>query len=83
MVALEAQANGLPVLASEGVLPSEGRINDNFRFYSLSEDVKSWAAQILNMSQNEARYTAEDIKENFRKAGFDIKTEAVKLQERL
>ena len=83
VVALEAQANGLPVLASEGVLPSEGRINDNFRFYSLSEDVKSWAAQILNMSQNEARYTAEDIKENFRKAGFDIKTEAVKLQERL
>ena len=83
VVGLETQANGVPVLASEKVVSENARIMDNFRFYSLSKSAKDWADQILDMRQNEARYTGTDITARFREAGFDIKTEATKMQERL
>ena len=37
VVALEAQANGVTVLASKGVITEELRMNDNFMFFSLDK----------------------------------------------
>ena len=48
-MALEAQANGLPVVASTGVT-EKAKINDNFRRLSLGEGVGKWAQVVCEMA---------------------------------
>ena len=45
---VEAQANGLPVVASSGVT-EEAKINDNFRRLSLDEGAEKWAQAVCEM----------------------------------
>jgi len=80
IAALEAQANGVPVLASDGVLPREICLNDNFHFCSLEKSAKKWADIVLEMKEKESRISADQIQEKFRDAGFDIRTESKRLQ---
>ena len=80
--AMEAQANGVPVLASKGVIPDEVRINDNFSFFDLDRGAEAWSEKIAEMTRLE-REAFDAIKARFQAKGYDIKTEAKKLEELL
>jgi len=73
---LEAQANGVPILASANVIPTEVRINDNFTFMSLEKTAGEWAKTIQDKRKKARRCILEDIKEGFITKGYDISTEA-------
>ena len=83
IVALEAQANGVPTLASKGVIPEIIRINGNFTFYDLSLSAEEWAKKILEMYNCSQRERADIIGEKFKQHGFDIMYEAEKLEQLL
>ncbi len=80
VVALEAQANGVPVLASEGVITEEVRMNENFIFYSLEKSPVEWARKALDMKTCR-RPDRQTIRSNFVSRGYEIQTEAKKLEE--
>ncbi len=79
VVALEAQANSLPALASEGVIPKEVRMNDNFIFFNLDLGVIDWCRQIEKIGKMQ-RVSYEKVKSNFINGGYDIKNEVVKVE---
>ena len=81
VAALEAQANGVPMLASDGVIPKELKINSNFNFYSLDRSAADWADTLVSMDKKRA--DRSDIRNKFGEAGYDIKTEARRLEELL
>jgi glycosyltransferase involved in cell wall biosynthesis len=83
IAALEAQANGVPVLASKGVVPEQLRLNDNFHFFSLDNTAEEWAEEAIQIKGHGKRVPAGQIRANFQKAGFDISTEALKVQKML
>ena len=70
IVAIEAQAAGLPVVLSDGV-SKEAAVTNNVRVVSLRKTAKEWANQILSSKSIDT-----DIEEKIRKAGFDIKEQA-------
>ena len=76
---MEAQANGVPVLASKGVIPDEVRINENFVFFDLDRDAAAWSKRIEEMTHLD-RESFTEIKNHFQEKGFDIQTEAEKLE---
>ena len=71
VAAMEAQANGVPVLASEGVIPSEVKINGNFMFFPLSRSAEEWADQI-DILTAEGRPAQKEITAGFIRTGFEI-----------
>lgn len=84
VVALEAQANGLMTLASEGVISEEVWMNENFDFMSLSCGAKEWADRIMELRKGpQDRIPYEKVKRNFRRCGYDIAVEAGKMEEEL
>lgn len=83
IAALEAQANGVPVMASDKVIPREVKINDNFIFYSLDKPAKKWAEQIHKMRETYSRGDFNEIKRRFLLNGYEISTEASVLTQRL
>lgn len=75
MVLIEAQASGLPCLASTEV-PSIAKINNNFEFVDLHEDIKKWYESINKMlKMNEVRNDMKNVAN-----GYDIKIEAKKIE---
>ena len=70
--ALEAQANGLPVIASKGRVPKDVKINDNVYFYSLSKSTEEWAKFLNDTRLNSYRESKDNILRNFQKFGYDI-----------
>lgn len=82
IAALEAQANGLPVIASNGVIPTEVKINTNFVFCDLGKGADLWSSIIDKMRNNE-RLDYKTIKFNFEISGYDIRTEEKKLEKLL
>lgn len=76
VVCVEAQAAGLPVVASECV-PEAARITGLLRRFSLSQPPRRWAETILQSKQN-VRCGHEP---EFKCAGFDVADEAAWLQE--
>jgi glycosyltransferase involved in cell wall biosynthesis len=77
---LEAQANGVPVLAAEGVMPEAVQINNNFYFIELDCSAVKWARKISSMKKNVDRLELSEIKANFSKSGYDIDVEAKKIE---
>lgn len=78
MVAIEAQVNGLEVLASKQV-PFVANILNNMRFISLESDLTIWSNAINNcvkLSSNREK-NLDDMNER----GYNIKKEAKKLEE--
>lgn len=57
---IEAQANGLPVLASS-VLPEEAAITDRYKTYELSKAPEKWAKELMCMKR-EAESTEDNVK---------------------
>lgn len=84
IAALEAQANGVICLASEKVIPEKLQMNENFYFMSLKQNAVIWAKWIEVLSkESRTRIAPEKVKENFRKYGFDINTQAELMREEL
>lgn len=81
LVAIEAQVSGLPVLASKNVSVTAGCTD---RFYSMDLELgeKQWAEKIeCILDECEKRKVlSEKEKQAIRNKGFDIKTEAAKLE---
>ena len=76
---LEAQANGLPILASD-VIPKEVITNPNYYSLSLEKDnIDKWKNKILEIA-NTKRIDIETIENNFKKVGFEIKEESKKVE---
>lgn len=80
VVAMEAQANGVPVLASKGVIPSEVVINKNFMLYDLKDGAEEWSRRILSMMELIKREEPVQIKKNFVAAGYEINHEGNRLE---
>lgn len=72
IAALEAQANGLPVIISKGRVPKDVKINDNVYFYSLSKSTEEWAKFLNDTRLNSYRESKDNILRNFQKFGYDI-----------
>lgn len=80
IAALEAEASGIPVLASQEGSPAAGLI-DNFRLLSLEQSPEIWAETILSMPLE--RVGNAEISERFRASGYEIRHEAERLQDML
>lgn len=63
---VEAQANGLPVIAAKGRMPEKVRINENFCFVELEKGAAYWSDKILTMELQRQEGAAENVK----RAGF-------------
>ena len=76
VVGVEAQAADLPYILSD-TITREAQITDKVKFMSLKDDAKTWALAILDYRNKErcSRFT------ELQKAGYDISTEAGRLQE--
>lgn len=79
MAALEAEANGIFVLASKEVIPKEIKMNKNFIFLNLKDDIEIWSKKIEEM-ETTPREAFNVIKDNFFKNGYDIQTEIKKIE---
>lgn len=80
---LEAQANGLTVIASYGVVPEGLKLTDNFHFKKLEDGAESWADEIEKLSANTMRTDKSIIARNFTDAGYNIETEVERLEKLL
>ena len=81
IAALEAQANGLPVLASAEVIPEDVKINRNFVFFDLKKSAAEWSEELIRMEHQEVRENPETVFRNFESRGYNIETEVKKLEE--
>lgn len=81
IAALEAQANGLPVVASNRVIPKELKINENFVFFDLDRSANEWAKQILSGQHDRQRLPMDKVKKNFALSKYNIKDAAIMLQQ--
>lgn len=81
VVALEAQANGLPMLASAKVIPEDVKINDNFAFLDLDAGAKAWSETLMTMQKQSVRMDWNQIYQNFAEKGYEIETETKKLED--
>ena len=77
VVGSEVQVSGLPFLCADTVTP-ETKFCDNLRFMSLRQSAAEWAQEALRISDGHIR---RDMSQYARDAGFDVKTQAVKMSE--
>ena len=78
IVAIEAQAAGIPIVCSEG-LPPETDITPIYCKLMLSDSLEKWADTSLKMSQNPLAHT--NMQEYVVKAGFDMDITAKKIED--
>lgn len=77
---LEAEATGVPVIASKKVIPKEAKITSNFIFYPLTASPKEWAEKIVKLNNYQKRLSEKEVLNDFKKAGYSIKEESKKLE---
>lgn len=78
LVLLEAQASGLPVLASDRIT-REVQCTENFRYLPLEAGVEIWVEQLMTLSREKTDRTLEAA-DGLRQRGFDIRAEAQRLR---
>ncbi len=78
IAALEAQANGLPVLMSEGCSQA-AVLNNNVEMLSLSAGIECWCNHI-DMLQQKGREPISIVEEHFRKHRLDLNEEVIRLE---
>lgn len=78
IVAIEAQAAGVPIVCSEG-LPPETDITPIYQKLMLSDGAEKWADVALEMSGSEYRHA--NMQKYVVEAGFDMSTTAKKMEE--
>ncbi len=74
IAALEAQASGLPVLASSDVIPIEVGISDHYQTRSLAASPEVWADKLDEMRRTLRRKEMTEMQALFSEKGFDIDT---------
>lgn len=77
MVMIEAQCSGLPCIASTEV-PEIAKVSDKTYFIGLNQPISYWTNTIKESINTDREVDLELV----RKAGYDIKTEAKKLEEK-
>ena len=87
---LEAQAAGLPTLASADVIPKDIAVTDLLRFYSLDKGPAEWANEIIQMrnSMDQRPLSADDpafdfLLDDFTKKGYNSAAEVKRLEQLL
>ncbi len=75
MVMVEAQCSGLPCIASTEV-PIIAKVNENVEFVSLEKSIQTW----IDIIKRYNTYSRSANIDNMTKAGYNIKTEAIKLE---
>lgn len=78
LVAVEAQASGLPVLASTGV-PKETQCSDIISYKDLSDGIEAWAKELWRISQLKIDRNSSCWKKNITEAGYDLQQKAEQL----
>ena len=73
IVAIEAQAAGVPIVCSEG-LPPETDITPIYRKMLLSDGAEKWANAALEMAQNSKSHS--NMQQYVINAGFDMEATA-------
>lgn len=73
---IEAQASGLPCFLSDRV-PEDVAVSPLLQVCSLDKTAGQWASKILSFQKGACR---RDMREAIAHSGYDIRTEAVKLQ---
>ena len=82
VASLEAQANGLPILASEEIIPDNSKINANLYTISLKSDIDEWVDKVLGIYKSGYnRIPFSKIADKYIEKGFDIRYESKKLEE--
>lgn len=80
MVLIEAQASGVPCLASDS-LPKESHVSDLVTYRSLSQSPADWAEFIaLHIKDDDRQQRSDDACKSIREHGYDIRVEAPKLE---
>lgn len=83
IAALEAQANGLLVVASHGI-HKDTKLLSSFTFIGLEQPAEKWAEIIVKKAKAGAygkRTDEETVKQSFDEKGYNIETEVKKLEE--
>jgi glycosyltransferase involved in cell wall biosynthesis len=83
VAALEAQANGIPVLASQEASTKAIQINSNYHTLSLKQPLDEWVNEVIKIKENDQRDDPAKIGLKFIQRGLDIDSEAGKLQQKL
>lgn len=78
IVLIESQAAGLRSFTSAKVVPESVKITDLLDFIALEEGASRWAEIIVEQALD---YERRDMAEQVREAGYDIKTNAKKLEQ--
>lgn len=71
-VVIEAQCNGLKVLASDNI-PKETKVTDIVDFMSIKKKPDEWAKNIINMLQEDNLTDRKEYSRLIKEAGYDIK----------
>lgn len=80
IAALEAQANGLPVLAADTVA-RESRVNLNFLFKNLGDSPTDWANTLYELVHQTGRIDSYDeIRQNFKDKGYENAAEIARIE---
>ena len=79
LVLVEAEAVGLPIVASSDNIPNEVKMSSNFTFLSLNDSIERWKDEVLKYKNTKK----EDNTKSLQKNGYDISIEAKKIQELL
>lgn len=78
MVFVEAQASGLPCIASNKV-PIDVKMTNNLEFIGLDKDIKYWSNEIKKLYKKIKR---KDCSDKISQCGYDIKIESKKLEKK-
>ena len=78
IVAVEAQAAGIPIICSEG-LPPETEITPLYKRISLSDGAEKWANEAIIAAKNPAHHT--NMQKYVLDAGYDMSATADKIEE--
>lgn len=79
IAALEAQANGLPIIASKDALSEKARVTNNLQFLSLNHNAQDWALMI-EKKRYDQRETSDHVRQAFAEKGYDINIEVKRLE---
>ena len=78
LVLIEAQAVGMPIIASKDVIPYTVKMTNNFYFQSLEDDINEWAKKVME-NMNKEKQSEINISE-LQKNSYDIKIEVKKIE---
>ncbi|MCW6652437.1 glycosyltransferase family 1 protein [Aerococcaceae bacterium NML210727] len=81
IASIEAQANGLPVLAAEHIMPPDACLLTNCLTMSLDESSDNWYKKLQEMKYSVSRATGSEIKEAFARTALDIEQATLKVEQ--